>query len=525
MGLKEKSSSSVTSSSSQNTKALTNTHPGTTENTALQPSGLKTSGKYTSPNQLQKDYIFLIRGTGSNQIQFYCEPIICFDQSQLTKITNTARSSNDPKTGTQHISSHEITIGTTVLSSSGRTSSSTSITSHSAPAETKSFPPVIGIRSILTGHALGSHSSSKGPLSTSSNSDGSQSKASSGVVSSVKSSTTSTTVPPAIVTTLPSGASLVTLTHGTQTKPEYITITNTGTRQETIVPVIIPVQGPPIICYGCHKSFPPNIKIDTPGFCVQLFGHKIGKCTQDHPGDPGDVGKSKPSKEPPAPEKTATKPSERRESTKLLTSNTSTLSQSCTQTVTASYVSVFCTVARVAKQPRGEPSKGCSSLTYKTIRGCSVTNSIATKTTTVQARKTFIPCAPGGRCGGGGGKKCPGVKRSLPDDDDLRNLTLTKRTDEQRQWEEPKQGENNDQYVARQVRLIYNNHFGKYVKLSADGASPDFIQFGNKVESLAVQGLYGCTYVIVVSRRGVWANHLWEGPTFSNPWMDAATHQ
>ncbi|TDZ25233.1 hypothetical protein Cob_v001529 [Colletotrichum orbiculare MAFF 240422] len=46
-----------------------------------------------------------------------------------------------------------------------------------------------------------------------------------------------------------------------------------------------------------------------------------------------------------------------------------------------------------------------------------------------------------------------------------------------------------------------------------DRTSHSWVAFQNEVEGLAVHGLYGCTSIVVVSRRGAWACHIWQ-PTF-----------
>lgn len=86
--------------------------------------------------------------------------------------------------------------------------------------------------------------------------------------------------------------------------------------------VIIPVTGPPKICFGCYFGFPPKIVIDTPEFCIRLLGWKIGNCPDDEP-DPDD-GTTKSNKEP--------------------TSTTEQSTSPCTTSVVATYESVFCSV-------------------------------------------------------------------------------------------------------------------------------------------------------------------------------------
>lgn len=43
----------------------------------------------------------------------------------------------------------------------------------------------------------------------------------------------------------------------------------------------------------------------------------------------------------------------------------------------------------------------------------------------------------------------------------------------------------------------------------------NFVTFGDKVQTLALGGLWGCTAVFVVSRKGAWLGHFWEADTFS----------
>ncbi|KAE8330015.1 hypothetical protein BDV39DRAFT_213475 [Aspergillus sergii] len=41
-----------------------------------------------------------------------------------------------------------------------------------------------------------------------------------------------------------------------------------------------------------------------------------------------------------------------------------------------------------------------------------------------------------------------------------------------------------------------------------------FRELGHVNFNLAVQGLYGCTSVVVVSEKGIWMSHMWENPAF-----------
>lgn len=48
------------------------------------------------------------------------------------------------------------------------------------------------------------------------------------------------------------------------------------------------------------------------------------------------------------------------------------------------------------------------------------------------------------------------------------------------------------------------------VERTFGAASSKLVQFTNKVATLGLRGLYGCTAVVVVSRKGAWMAHFWE---------------
>ncbi|KAK6077031.1 hypothetical protein SCUP515_05214 [Seiridium cupressi] len=66
-------------------------------------------------------------------------------------------------------------------------------------------------------------------------------------------------------------------------------------------------------------------------------------------------------------------------------------------------------------------------------------------------------------------------------------------------------------FMAGEVGLAVGN--GNFVKLSGPLTSK-VIRFQDQPVSLAVQGLYGCTAVVAVSKRGAWASHIFETPLF-----------
>jgi hypothetical protein len=52
------------------------------------------------------------------------------------------------------------------------------------------------------------------------------------------------------------------------------------------------------------------------------------------------------------------------------------------------------------------------------------------------------------------------------------------------------------------------------VDLNTPTASYNFVTFGKAPETLAVYSLYGCTAIVVISRKGAWMGHFWERPGF-----------
>ncbi|KAK2764071.1 hypothetical protein CKAH01_15874 [Colletotrichum kahawae] len=63
------------------------------------------------------------------------------------------------------------------------------------------------------------------------------------------------------------------------------------------------------------------------------------------------------------------------------------------------------------------------------------------------------------------------------------------------------------QYVTHGASGIVNPRFGGMI-------TSKYILFGKDVASIALEGLYGCTSIIVVSQRGAFVNHVWETQFF-----------
>lgn len=167
---------------------------------------------------------------------------------------------------------------------------------------------------------------------------------------------------------------------------------------------------------------------------------------------------------------------------------------------------------------RTSVSTTCITSAYTTVTGCSVMNSVTTltsthaSTTTVSARP-LPSCTPGGGCSG---DSCKAPMQPQP-----RNLE--KRGDPANgQWVQPGDYYRGyDEFLPLQVRAAYEGA-GPFapdlLKIPDENeiapnslpVSTQWIPFGDQVTSLAINTLGGCTAVILVSRRGAWACHIWE---------------
>ncbi|OTA62911.1 hypothetical protein K449DRAFT_433832 [Hypoxylon sp. EC38] len=69
--------------------------------------------------------------------------------------------------------------------------------------------------------------------------------------------------------------------------------------------------------------------------------------------------------------------------------------------------------------------------------------------------------------------------------------------------------------MAGEVAIAYDNadihNMGVPVKA---GTTSRYIPFESVAGSIAISGLYGCSSLIAVSKRGAWVNHMWEIPSF-----------
>lgn len=76
-------------------------------------------------------------------------------------------------------------------------------------------------------------------------------------------------------------------------------------------------------------------------------------------------------------------------------------------------------------------------------------------------------------------------------------------------------------YLAYRQRQSRVTHSYDELGVGTSISTYNYVTFGNQVQTLAVKGLYGCTSVVVVSRKGAWASLFWEDPSFLGTADDA----
>nr|XP_036587204.1 uncharacterized protein CTRU02_02977 [Colletotrichum truncatum]KAF6797935.1 hypothetical protein CTRU02_02977 [Colletotrichum truncatum] len=183
---------------------------------------------------------------------------------------------------------------------------------------------------------------------------------------------------------------------------------------------------------------------------------------------------------------------------------TSTSTSSCTTTLTATHHSIFCSVT--------------------VTQGCSVTPAASTvrATSTVTFSYPEPTCDPE-VCGG-----------------DACLLELQTRSPETLQdlekrgipswggWPDPEDYDDPSKFIGHQLQRIsrfrpdpefevgYDPQIVRHGQSHYVGAAhsgmttANHVLFQSQVTALAVEGLYGCTAIVVVSQRGAWACHIWE---------------
>ncbi|KAK8868227.1 hypothetical protein PGQ11_006805 [Apiospora arundinis] len=353
---------------------------------------------------------------------------------------------------------------------------------------------------------------------------------------------------PSTMTILPPGAYMETLA-GEFVEGAIITTTSSGKSEPTIVPVIVPLEGPPRICWGCIPTFPVNIQFKIPGLCFKVLGFKISNCSKegkDEKGgseqgggegkepepnkDPGKDGKEDDpeKKKDPGNEKdpgkgkdpgTEKDPGKEKEPTKTYNgpepSSTVKSSTTCTTTVSATYASVFCSVTTAVASGQGQQDgqrqqpTSCSTLVYSTATACDTL--VASTTTTLVPQETDNVFCSSDTCGAASCKQRKknsqqSEKRAAPFRDSQPGVN---------EWSDPKNYNNDRLKFMRGEAEIAESDEKTHVEQSWDSISTtNWIKFDNQVNTLAVSGLWGCTSVVVVSTQGAWASHFWENPSF-----------
>ncbi|RWA04550.1 hypothetical protein EKO27_g10559 [Xylaria grammica] len=194
-----------------------------------------------------------------------------------------------------------------------------------------------------------------------------------------------------------------------------------------------------------------------------------------------------------------------------LSSTSSSSSSSCTTSITKTWESVLCTVTAAPSGNEKQINQVCTTEVFSTVTGCSAVASTVTSTATI------APEPSGGLCGFGlcgPGETCPQEKRGLEKRAPPRLSHPPPNT-----WYGPENyGGSAQDFIAGEAREGYKNGdqtMYRGVKLD-EGTTSGLLGFSGQVGTLAVAGLFGCTSVIAVSRRGAWITHHWEVPSFTH---------
>lgn len=182
----------------------------------------------------------------------------------------------------------------------------------------------------------------------------------------------------------------------------------------------------------------------------------------------------------------------------------------------------------------------CLTSAYTTITGCSIFNSVATVTTTrTSDPKPSDPlCGPGCGIGGCQAFQPPGsaaADASRPQKPERRSAgpkLLNRGEPSDGEWRDPSDYpggyhefmEMEFDYMRRRMNFGLSHHHPKLVldgppmpneRESLTTVRSNWVLFQDKVETLAVEGLVGCTVVVVISDRGAWMGKFYE-KTISN---------
>lgn len=165
----------------------------------------------------------------------------------------------------------------------------------------------------------------------------------------------------------------------------------------------------------------------------------------------------------------------------------------------------------VEEQRRQEQTAVCSTLTNNTISDCNVTNTNSAAAIVIRSvpEHTYT-CSPA-TCGG---DRCPNPQRRSLDNSTLD--LLSKRGDTaDGDWPDPSDYDDEMEDFIRSEIIEASSGgspFAEIVGLSTERetTTSKHITFEDNFRSVTVAGLWGCTSIIVVSRRGAWASHIWQ---------------
>lgn len=295
----------------------------------------------------------------------------------------------------------------------------------------------------------------------------------------------------------------------------------------------------PVICFGCvPKVELPKIEIKTPQFCIRIFGLKIGNCPPDSEKKPGGGGGGgdKPPEDDPEPTKSAESKSKE---TTTATSTTST--SSCTATTTISpHCDQHCFVSPVSTTGSSTSfTTACNTATCRPTVVCSTTVDKTTTTTTFTTHSatptsveefcgdpdsSCVNCA--GKPDGGkalAARQIPYIEwNPQPDPELLENPRGLTHPDT---WPGGKQD-----WFNRMFQYVFHYCDGLTAPRLLDDETIQSVGystmhhdvFADKALAGSTGPFWGCSGLLIITKRGIYTSHLWEVPNFIYGSMNSA---
>ncbi|KAF6820509.1 hypothetical protein CSOJ01_00765 [Colletotrichum sojae] len=299
-------------------------------------------------------------------------------------------------------------------------------------------------------------------------------------------------------------------------------------------PIPVPI---PVICFNCvPKVKLPKIEIKTPQFCIRIFGLKIGNCPPANDNKPG--GEDDPPEDDPEDDPEPTESASKSKEASSTTTTTTTSSSSCTATTTISpHCDQHCFVSPVSKTSSSTSfTTSCNTATCRPTVVCSTTVETTTTTTftTHSATPTYreeLCGSPGSSCvdcagkpdGGGGGKALAARQYAYvewnpqPDPELLENPKgLTDPTTwpggEQNWWDRMWK------YVYHYcdgLTAMRKTDLGDDVEVDVGYSTMNHDVFGDKGLAGSTGPFWGCSGILLITKKGIYTSHVWEVPNFS----------